>query len=203
MRSPVVACVQSQPGMSGLALVVSARRKRSGPSPEKRGRAETHEVTHERTAMDRPRSLPRPRGPAPRPAHRSANASPPSSVTCPSRQVTMPRGTHGRIGGRAWRADRDRCIRGPETHCWLCRTHVDKTLPGTHAWGPTADHEIPLLLGGPELVKDGAVLHLAHNRCNAARSNRLRAQLNTAGPTATPRRPQRELAMQPRTSRQW
>lgn len=99
-----------------------------------------------------------------------------------------------RAGGRRWRVDRDRCIRDPaNTHCWLCRRPVDKTLPGTHPYGPTADHEVPLSLGGPELLRDGAVLHLAHNRCNASRSN-------------TVRRPARATHKPPavlRTSRTW
>jgi hypothetical protein len=111
-----------------------------------------------------------------------------------------------RAGGRAWRTDRAHFLATTtETHCWLTDwcggAYVDRTLPGTHRWGPTADHEIPLLLGGPELVRDGAVLHLAHNWCNAARSNRLRAQLAAAGRIPRPRTPARRPAR--RTSRNW
>lgn len=83
-----------------------------------------------------------------------------------------------RGAGRRWAADRTHFLATTdETDCWLCGRHVDRALPGIHAWGPTADHELPLMLGGPELVRDGAVLHLAHNRCNAARSNRARGRL--------------------------
>jgi hypothetical protein len=94
--------------------------------------------------------------------------------------------THRR-GGRAWRTDRDQFLATTgETHCWLTEwcggLYVDRRLPGTDKWGATADHEIPLLLGGPELLADGAVLHLAHNWCNAARSNRLRARLGGQQP---------------------
>jgi hypothetical protein len=102
-----------------------------------------------------------------------------------------------RRGGRAYRVDRAACINDPDnTHCWLCHKPVDKSLPGTHAWGPSADHEVPLMLGGPELVRDGAVLHLAHNRCNAARSNRLRARLGPHGL-------QRAARARRTTSRDW
>lgn len=96
-----------------------------------------------------------------------------------------------RRGGRAWVNDRAHFLRTTdETHCWLTDwcggAYVDRTLPGTHPWGPSADHEVPLMLGGPELVRDGAVLHLSHLRCNSARSNRLRAQLAAAGHSARP-----------------
>lgn len=94
-----------------------------------------------------------------------------------------------RAAGRAWRRDRDRCVQDPaNVACWLCGRMVDKTLSGRHPDGPTADHEIPLMLGGPELVRDGAVLHLAHNRCNARRSNRRAPQPATAAPLHTSRR---------------
>lgn len=107
-----------------------------------------------------------------------------------------------RRGGRAWRVDRAHFLATTtETHCWLTTwcggTWVDRSLPGTHRWGATADHEIPLMLGGPELTRDGAILHLAHNRCNAARSNQLRAGTHRRTQPATPRR-RRE-----RTSRAW
>lgn len=114
-----------------------------------------------------------------------------------------------RKGGRAWVTERNHFIRTThETHCWLTDwcggRYVDKTLPGTHRWGPTADHLVPLLLGGPELVRDGAVLHLAHNWCNAARSNRLRAELAAAHATPAPsHRPHRDLAPDLPTSRDW
>ncbi len=108
-----------------------------------------------------------------------------------------------RNGGRPWRSDRARFLdTTTETHCWLTTwcggTHVDRTLPGTHPMGPTADHEVPLMLGGPELVRDGAILHLAHNRCNAARSNRLRMQAPVPQQFAP-----RTVLTPPRTSRDW
>ncbi len=87
-----------------------------------------------------------------------------------------------RRGGRAWVNDRARFLATTdETHCWFTDwcggQYVDRTLPGTHRWGPTVHHEVELMRGGPELVRDGAVLHLAHNWCNAADSNRLRARV--------------------------
>lgn len=94
-----------------------------------------------------------------------------------------------RKGGRAWRVDVAHFLATTEeTHCWLCHRHVDRTLRSTHRWGATADHLVPLMLGGPELVRDGAVLRLAHNACNAARSNRMRAELARAGYSPSPRR---------------
>lgn len=107
-----------------------------------------------------------------------------------------------RAGGR-WRNERDYWLATTdETHCWIpdwCgNAYVDRTLPGTHPWGATADHEVPLWLGGPELPSQGAVLRLAHNRCNAARSNRLRAQLAARGEQPSP-----APLPQPRTSRRW
>lgn len=107
-----------------------------------------------------------------------------------------------RRGGRAWRVDRAHFLATTdETHCWLTDwcggAYVDRDLPGTHRWGPTVEHEVALMLGGPELVRDGAVLHLAHNWCNAASSNRLRGQLARAGRPTSTQRPSR------RTSRAW
>lgn len=122
--------------------------------------------------------------------------------------VTAPGPPTRRVGGVAWRADRAHFLATTtETHCWLTDwcggALVDLRLSGRHPWGPTADHEHPLLLGGPELVRDGAVLHLAHNRCNAARSNRIRAQLARAGLVVGLAEQPEVRPVRPRTSWAW
>ncbi|MEU3281787.1 HNH endonuclease signature motif containing protein [Streptomyces antibioticus] len=62
-----------------------------------------------------------------------------------------------------------------ETHCWVCGTYVDQTLPGrTHPMGRTVDHIRELWQGGDPL--DRTNLRLAHRRCNSAKSNRTRAR---------------------------
>lgn len=67
---------------------------------------------------------------------------------------------------RAWQRVRRRVI-DEEQLCWRCGLPVDKTLPGTDLWGPTADHVVPLIKGGALL--DRRNLRLAHMRCNAER----------------------------------
>lgn len=90
-----------------------------------------------------------------------------------------------RKGGRAWQADVAKFLATTtQTECSYCGHHVDRSLPGRHPWGPSVDHVVPLMLGGPELVRNGAVLRLMHNRCNAAQSNRLRARHRAVSPTS-------------------
>lgn len=50
--------------------------------------------------------------------------------------------------------------------CYRCGWPVDKSLPGSHRWGPTLDHAIPLNRGGHPLDKDNA--KLSHLHCNCA-----------------------------------
>lgn len=75
----------------------------------------------------------------------------------------------GRVS-EAYLRSRARCI-AEETECWLCRKPVNKRLSGRHPLGPTADHVIPISRGGPQC--DRTNMRLAHNRCNAARGNRM------------------------------
>lgn len=119
----------------------------------------------------------------------------------------MPRTQHGRVGGRRWRRLRDACIANPDnTHCaWPpCRQWVDKALPGTHPWGPTANHPELLCLGGSELGIDEDDLELMHNRCNVQHAAWALARARARGlaPQRQPR-PSRALAGAPRTSRTW
>lgn len=60
-----------------------------------------------------------------------------------------------------------------ETHCWICNQLVDKTLPGTHRDGPTADHVIRKEDGGTN-KRDN--LRLAHLRCNSGRTRKQQQQ---------------------------
>lgn len=70
--------------------------------------------------------------------------------------------------GRPWRRIRADVL-ATEDHCWICGHAVDLTLPGTHPYGPTADHVIPLSHGGDP--RDRSNLRLAHLRCNGGRGN--------------------------------
>lgn len=116
----------------------------------------------------------------------------------------MPRNQHGRAGGRPWQRRRDAFIRDPRhTHCAWCGHLVDKTLPGTHPLGPTANHRHLLALGGDELRGD---LDLMHMRCNVQHMHVTMRAARDRGHTPAPAparrtQPQRELA--PRTSRTW
>lgn len=78
--------------------------------------------------------------------------------------------TAGRVG-RAWRQVSAQVYR-EETHCWICSEWVDQTLPPGTPWSRSADHLIQLQHGGPGNAR--ANCHLAHIRCNTARSNTLR-----------------------------
>lgn len=111
----------------------------------------------------------------------------------------MPRTKHGRTGGRPWRRRRDHCVNDPRnTHCAWCGHWVDKTLPGTDAWGPTANHVHLLALGGSEMHGQ---LELMHNRCN---TQHMHAAM-TAARARGQRRPRTttQPAPAPRTSRTW
>lgn len=52
-----------------------------------------------------------------------------------------------------------------ETHCIRCGQPVDRTLPGTHPDGPTADHIVPRAHGGQNTRSNYG---LAHLHCNLA-----------------------------------
>lgn len=74
-------------------------------------------------------------------------------------------------GGRPWRRVAAR-VYGEERVCWLCGRVVDQGLSARHREARTADHLVQLCHGGHPT--DRANLRLAHNACNAGRSNRLR-----------------------------
>jgi hypothetical protein len=73
----------------------------------------------------------------------------------------MPRGPRT---GHAWRQLVAQ-VKREESVCRLCGRWVDKTLPGTHRWGPTLHHLRALNRGGALL--DRANAGLAHLHCNA------------------------------------
>lgn len=81
----------------------------------------------------------------------------------------MPRSL-GRTG-HAWRQVQAQ-VWATETHCWICRGHVDQTLPPSHPMSRTADHLWQLHHHGPLVAREN--LRLAHRACNTARGNRLR-----------------------------
>lgn len=76
----------------------------------------------------------------------------------------------GRVG-RPWRTVQQQCFR-EETVCWLCGEWVNQDLPPGHPMARGADHLIQLQHNGRPLDRQN--LHLAHGRCNTARSNSLR-----------------------------
>jgi 5-methylcytosine-specific restriction endonuclease McrA len=76
--------------------------------------------------------------------------------------------------GRPWERARLQCIT-EEYLCVRCGEPVDKSLPGTHKRGPSADHyPVPLgviiAMGGDP--NDRAGLRLAHQGCNSGHGNR-------------------------------
>jgi 5-methylcytosine-specific restriction endonuclease McrA len=73
----------------------------------------------------------------------------------------MPR-SPGRTG-RPWLRLRAQVIAEEHT-CCLCGGQVDKTLPGTHPWGPTIQHVTSLNMGGAP--RDRNNTRLAHRTCN-------------------------------------
>jgi 5-methylcytosine-specific restriction endonuclease McrA len=89
----------------------------------------------------------------------------------------MPR-SKGRTG-RPWQRIRQHVIDTSDGICAWCHRPVDRTLPGTHPWGPTADHIIELDRGGPE--RDPANLQLMHRRCNNAKEAARRRRGNGGG----------------------
>jgi 5-methylcytosine-specific restriction endonuclease McrA len=74
------------------------------------------------------------------------------------------------------------------THCALCGSPVDKTLPATDPGAPEVDEIIPVSRGGDPLAWSN--VQLTHRACNQAKGNRLG---HTPRPAPTP----------PATSRNW
>jgi hypothetical protein len=64
--------------------------------------------------------------------------------------------------GHAYRQLRD-WVLATFDDCLRCYLPVDKTLPGTHPWGPTLDLVLPYARGG-QLTRENS--RLSHNRCN-------------------------------------
>jgi 5-methylcytosine-specific restriction endonuclease McrA len=54
--------------------------------------------------------------------------------------------------------------------CQLCHRPVDMTLSGLDDWGPTIDHVIPIIRGGPD-TRDN--VQLAHRTCNVAKGSKV------------------------------
>lgn len=80
----------------------------------------------------------------------------------------MPR-SKGRTG-RPWVRHRQALLDSDATTCAWCGQHVDKTLPGNHPWGPTANHIDALMLGGDPL----GPVNLMHNVCNVKHGHAVR-----------------------------
>lgn len=58
--------------------------------------------------------------------------------------------------------------------CRHCGKPIDYSLKGNHKWGPTADHSMPLAMGGDILVPLD-MLYVAHKSCNSRHGGRLSA----------------------------
>lgn len=90
--------------------------------------------------------------------------------------MSGPRSTH------TYQTARQACIdTGAANHtpCAWCGRPIDYQLPGTHRWGPTADHIHELARGGPIT----GPLRPMHQRCNAQRGAQLAAQLRQRQPS--------------------
>lgn len=75
--------------------------------------------------------------------------------------------------GSAWIAARTQCLAGADT-CMICFKPLDMSIKGPHPLAPSADHIIPVSLGGDPYSQDN--LRPAHYGCNSARGNRIKGQ---------------------------
>ena len=73
-----------------------------------------------------------------------------------------------RVDARARKQVEDR-VKAEESHCHLCLTPVDKTLPAGLPASPEVDEIVPVSLGGDPLNRKNC--RLAHKSCNARRGN--------------------------------
>ncbi len=73
--------------------------------------------------------------------------------------------------GRPWLRIRQRVIASYDA-CSVCGLPVDKTLSGRHPLGPSVDHVVALVDGGP--AREVFNLRLVHTRCNSGKENRRR-----------------------------
>ncbi|MGI8313327.1 HNH endonuclease [Saccharopolyspora hattusasensis] len=54
--------------------------------------------------------------------------------------------------------------------CWICGKQINLDLPPNHRMSFTADHIVPLSLGGSNTLDNARP---AHRSCNSKRSNRI------------------------------
>lgn len=95
-----------------------------------------------------------------------------------------------RVDERARKQVEER-VRAEETHCHLCLTPVDKSLPEGMPASPEVDEIVPVKFGGDPL--DRANCRLAHKSCNSRRGTMSVAEFH-----------RRYLRQEPlKTSRPW
>lgn len=76
-----------------------------------------------------------------------------------------------------------RQVLAEESHCWLCGDEIDKALRHPHLMSGTADHVVPVALGGDD---ERSNLRAAHFVCNIRRGVALRgAARGLVGPEGT------------------
>lgn len=68
----------------------------------------------------------------------------------------------------AWKAKRARILKD-QSHCYICGSAVDTSVPGTDPHGPSVDHLIPVSQGGTD---DPENLILTHLACNMQRGTK-------------------------------
>lgn len=73
-------------------------------------------------------------------------------------------------GSRRWRELRARVL-AEESTCWLCQQAIDPAVAYPHRMSGSADHVVPMLLGGAPL--DRANVRAAHLGCNRDRGAKL------------------------------
>jgi 5-methylcytosine-specific restriction endonuclease McrA len=69
--------------------------------------------------------------------------------------------------------------------CWVCGSHIDRSLPKTNRWCWSLDHVVPirdlrLLPAWPENAYDPANLRPAHMKCNSDRAAGIIPQAKTS-----------------------
>lgn len=74
----------------------------------------------------------------------------------------------------AWQATRLRVLDANTAQgiciCAWCHKPIDRSLKGTHPYGPTVDHWVSRDAGAPLLDENN--LFPFHNRCNSIKSNK-------------------------------
>lgn len=97
--------------------------------------------------------------------------------------AVIPNGTSDPRKSRRYRAAALRWIRARRGWpCALCGVEVNVDLPGTHPWGPTIEHTVPVRVlvatatsraNLLDLVCDEKTWALAHRRCQASQGARV------------------------------